>query len=934
MTSRSVPLFALLLCLAALFLPRNAPAQVIPPFVAYHEASDAQHQANWVNLRSQGYRIISLSVFGDPANERYAAVWVKRAGPLQAAIHNTNAAGYQSFFNTVTADGYRPIIVTATGPPATATFAAVFEKSAVPGWFAAHDLVSGLDTATNTIEYKHRWARLNGYIPISVSRYGTTSSDTRYAGVWVYNPTDVAWNYTTGPFAIDYQQNFDAFTAMFYRPSIIGVNNGQRYSAVFRDDRIGPYYAYHDLTSQAYQDAFNLRTSQGYYPILVEGSGIGTGARFAAIFAKQETPIARAWKVTGATPTGISATDTAKFDSIMKLHMQRHGVRAGQFSFSKDGKMIYSRAFTWAEPGYPTTQTYSPMRLASNSKAFACAAITKLKESHPTLLSQKVFPLLGITSKALASQTVDSRINDITVQHLVSHEGGWDLDISNFDAVFKCREISWKLGETDGPLSAWNMARFMYGEPLQFTPGSRDRYSNIGYVLMGLVVEKLSGKTFEDYVQENVLAPKGLSGVWMARSAKENRLANEGYYDDPSVGLTSLIPYQYALVPGVYGGHGFLTEPMHGGGGMAATATSMTQFIYNYAVWGLGGRNANAARAGSMPGTSSLAVSRGDGADYAFILNTRHWKAGYADPVAALNEDLAEALNGIKPRVESVTTLPATPAGGQQCLGRVILSFKAPAGGVVVTLNSSNTAAATVPASVTVSENLTSAYFPITTYPQTSNASTLLKATYNGTYKTKLLTVTPIQLATLTLTPGTVNGGTNVTGKITVYGTAAADTTVTVSSSSSAADIVGPVVIQAGASSTTFTITTDAVTSDTIGLISASLSGVSKSAKLLIKAPVLSSLKLTPNPVAGGDAVTGQVAMTGPVAVNTVVQLSNANTKALLPSGSATDTVTVLAGSKTATFFMKTAKTAVNVSGTVKATHGAISKSVTLTVTP
>jgi Bacterial tandem repeat domain 1 len=75
----------------------------------------AVHQANFNKLSSEGYRIISLSVYGDPGDPRYAAVWVQRQGPGWVAVHGVNSAGYQDFFNKSTAAGFVPVLVSATG---------------------------------------------------------------------------------------------------------------------------------------------------------------------------------------------------------------------------------------------------------------------------------------------------------------------------------------------------------------------------------------------------------------------------------------------------------------------------------------------------------------------------------------------------------------------------------------------------------------------------------------------------------------------------------------------------------------------------------------------------------------------------------------------------------------------------------------------------
>ena len=88
-------------------------------FQAYHGATASQHQTNFDKWSAQGYRMISLSVYGDADNPRYAAVWVQRAGPAYAAVHGVDANGYQAFFTKWSKAGYHPVLVSATGESAT-----------------------------------------------------------------------------------------------------------------------------------------------------------------------------------------------------------------------------------------------------------------------------------------------------------------------------------------------------------------------------------------------------------------------------------------------------------------------------------------------------------------------------------------------------------------------------------------------------------------------------------------------------------------------------------------------------------------------------------------------------------------------------------------------------------------------------------------------
>jgi hypothetical protein len=103
-------------------------ARAIPSWQFYYGVTTDQHQNNFNTLSATGYRMISLSVYGQPPDHRYAAVWVNRTEPLYSAIHEASAAAYQSFFDTQTANGYVSIIITVTGPPSAPIFAGVMEK--------------------------------------------------------------------------------------------------------------------------------------------------------------------------------------------------------------------------------------------------------------------------------------------------------------------------------------------------------------------------------------------------------------------------------------------------------------------------------------------------------------------------------------------------------------------------------------------------------------------------------------------------------------------------------------------------------------------------------------------------------------------------------------------------------------------------------------
>jgi CubicO group peptidase (beta-lactamase class C family) len=590
------------------------------PLAAYHGVSGATHQQRFNQLSALGYRMISLSVYGSRFNPLYAAVWVKRVGPAWAAVHGVDAAGYQAKVNQYVAAGYVPVLVSATGPRSNPVFAAVFEKLPAGAWMARHGLVDGPATTAGTLASVNKWARDNNCIPRSLAIYGGVT-DRTYAGVWLPNTVGIKWQAHQMGNGTQYQAWFDAYKQVPLRPANVDASDPLQYAAIFTDDSVGTWVTRHGMTAAQYQAEFDAQLAQGRYPISVQGGGLGTGIRYAATFAGRDRPIARAW-----TQTNAVGAAYAGIHAVMRNFMQSRGVRAGVLAVRKNGALKLSAGYTWAEPGYAITRPDSLLRIASVSKAFACAAIQRLVAAGRLSLNWRVFPLLGINTVALPGQTRDPRIDSITVRHCVEHAGGWVRRVSGFDPVFRTREIARALN-LPGRASKRDVARYMYGEPLQYTPGDTttyngdDRYSNFGYVLLGLVVERVTGLSFHNYLTQAVLNPLGIGGqVLVGATPRSGRRPTEVSYEESSVGASAWDPWSDLRVPTAYGN--FLIEAMDSGGGLIATAPAVTAFINQHAVWGLGGRAAGAARSGQMAGSRSFAASRGNGIDWCYTINT------------------------------------------------------------------------------------------------------------------------------------------------------------------------------------------------------------------------------------------------------------------------------------------------------------------------
>lgn len=613
-------------------------------FQAYHGVTGAEHQTRFNTLSAEGFRMISLSVYGDPGDARYAAVWVQRPGAAWSAVHGVDSAGYQSFFNNWTAKGYVPVLVSATGSSSNAIFAAVFEQGISGPWVARHGMPSGPATSAGTFQNLNQTAVSSKLSLRSVAIYGS-GNDQRYAAVWHSNPGYVKWHIHPADTAASYQTVFNAETQLpgyqlaGYRPAYVTLSGDQIYCSVFKDDVVGAWVARHNLTSDDYQTEFNRQNAAGFYPICVQGGGSGGNTRYAAIFAKQDIPLSREWSV-----TGVPVPALAGFDHAMQTFMQANGVRAAQLSIAKNGIPKFSRAYTWAESGYRATQPSDRFLLASCSKMFLEAAVQSLYDAKKLTPDTKVYPLLGF------SHPLDPRSDLITIQELIDHKGGYNDDPiskggSGYDPTYNMRQIALDLALTK-PVTKLDIARYMYTKRmLDLDPGTVYHYSNYCFLLAGAVVEHVSKVAYFDFVKSTLLQPAGITEVEVFPTLASKRTNHQAIAEDEGLGQSPLDLASPLLIPNVYGGDGEINEVGDPNDGVCASAAALTQFIHLHAVWGNGPRAAGFARSGSTPGASSLAVSRPDGVDWAYVINTRDWPPSTSPTLDDLGNSITGLLN-------------------------------------------------------------------------------------------------------------------------------------------------------------------------------------------------------------------------------------------------------------------------------------------------
>jgi CubicO group peptidase (beta-lactamase class C family) len=164
----------------------------------------------------------------------------------------------------------------------------------------------------------------------------------------------------------------------------------------------------------------------------------------------------------------------------------------GSVLVAQDGKILLDKGYgfanlEWEIPNTPTTK----YRLGSITKQFTAASILLLEERGKLKVEDPVKKYIPDAPAAW---------DKITIFHLLTHTSG----IPSFTSFpdFESKEAQ--------PMTPEKLVEWFRDKPLEFQPGEKWNYSNSGYILLGYLLEKISGQSYSDFVQQNIFTPLGM----------------------------------------------------------------------------------------------------------------------------------------------------------------------------------------------------------------------------------------------------------------------------------------------------------------------------------------------------------------------------------------------------------------------------------------
>jgi N-acyl-D-amino-acid deacylase len=289
--------------------------------------------------------------------------------------------------------------------------------------------------------------------------------------------------------------------------------------------------------------------------------------------AQQSTPAAQA-----TTPvTGDEIPELVAYDSLVLETMAAWHIPGVQLAIARGDQLVYSRGFGYASvEDSEVVETDARFRIASTTKPVTAVAILMLIDAGKLTLDTPVFPLLGI--EPIADAPYDPRLDLITIEQLLSHSGGWN-SAATFDPQYTpWPELASHLTGAESPAAPETIIRYMLSQPLDFDPGTQSAYSNFGFNVLGRVIEKISGQSYEEFVTEQIAKPAGITSMALGGTLLEERLSREvRYYAQPGSVLAPSVYPEVGFAAEAYGGYYLPALDAHGG--LISSAEDLIRFI-------------------------------------------------------------------------------------------------------------------------------------------------------------------------------------------------------------------------------------------------------------------------------------------------------------------------------------------------------------------
>lgn len=339
-------------------------------------------------------------------------------------------------------------------------------------------------------------------------------------------------------------------------------------------------------------------------------------------------------------------------DNTIEKFLKRWEIKGASLAVMRNDSLLYAKGYGYAdEEKGEMMEPGNILRMASVSKLITATGIMLLQEQGKLSLRDTVFGPRGILDDSLFTAAIREKAKfGITVEQLLRHKAGFTC--SRGDPMFSTRDIIRQFRLDDAP-DHRTLVKCVLSRPLGYRPGTWQSYSNFGYLLLSMIIEKVSGTDYETFIKENVLHPAGCYDMHLAENYYEDKYPNEVRYYMHS-GSEPVEEYNLSgrMVERCYGANDI--HALSGAGAWCGSPAELCRFVasidgkpeikdiispesvaamteyFDPATYSLGWNDTKPTgewtRTGTLGGTSALVKYFPDGECWIIITNTSTWK--------------------------------------------------------------------------------------------------------------------------------------------------------------------------------------------------------------------------------------------------------------------------------------------------------------------
>ena len=340
-------------------------------------------------------------------------------------------------------------------------------------------------------------------------------------------------------------------------------------------------------------------------------------------------------------------------DDEIEKYLKHWKIQGATLAISRNDSLVYAKGYGWADNGI-RMEPGNLLRIASISKLVTAVGIMNLQDHGLISLSDKVFGEDGILNDSIYTDQIrDKNYYKITVEQLLRHTAGFSTGAG--DPMFNTRDIISRFDLDHAPGSE-ELVSLMLRYRLTYQPGTRPTYSNLGYLILSLIIEKITEMPYETYICENILKPAGIYDMHIGSNSYDGKYPNEvRYYMHEGSELIEEHNRSGRMVEKCYGGNN--VTGLQGAGAWIASAPELSRLIAtinNYdgiediiseesisemikfispEQYGLGWNDITAdgiwTRTGSFSGTTAIIKRYPDNEVWILITNTSTYRGYY-----------------------------------------------------------------------------------------------------------------------------------------------------------------------------------------------------------------------------------------------------------------------------------------------------------------